>query len=105
MSDPTLLILSIGSVVLTLLGTMKCIKSFSSFCCTIQMADEKNPIDPLNPVSIPVVQKTQLMNLVSVALVQRFTPRTAKTIAQPNAQPNAILVQSPCASDSIVMSV
>ena len=97
MSDPTLLILSIGSVVLTLLGAMKCIKSFSSFCCTIQMADEKNPIDPLNPVSIPVVQKTQLLN----AIQQRFTPRQAKTVAQPN----AILVQSPSASDSIVMSV
>ena len=103
MSDPTLLILSIGSVILTLLGAMKCIKSFSSICCTIQMADEKNPIDPLNPVSIPVVQKSLIMN----ALQQRFTPRTAKT---KQASPNAILVQSPTqsptqTSDSIVMSV
>ena len=100
--DPTLLILSIGSVILTIIAGLRCIKSCSSICCTVKMQPEPNPIDVNNPTTmVPIVQKTQLLS----AIQQRFTPRTAKTVAQPN----AILVQSPqqspCASDSIVMSV
>ena len=76
MTDPTLLILSIGSVILTILASLKCIKSCSSLCCTIEIQDN-NQSQTNNPS--PRISKTPFAR----ALQQKFTPRRPKPPAQP----------------------
>ena len=63
-SDPVTLVLSIGSIIISVLGALRCIKSINSCCCQVQIQDIENQNQPNPP-------KLSFADIVKA----KFTPR------------------------------
>ena len=80
-ADPTTLVLSIGSIIISVLAGLRCIKSCSSFCCRIEMQDPPPQASDNQPPTPP--RRTTFSEFIQ----RKITPRRP----QPQAQPEAIL--------------
>jgi hypothetical protein len=81
MDNTILLVLAVGSIVVSVIASLKCIKTCSGLCFKIETVQNNDN------VSEPTIRKTALMDLIA----QRITPRP------PRQQPP----QSPSTSNAI----
>ena len=78
-ADPVSLVLSIGSIIISVLAGLRCIKSCSSFCCRIEMQDPPPQASDMTTQPPTPPRKTTFSEYIQ----RKLTPRRHQQPANP----------------------
>jgi hypothetical protein len=91
MDNNVILVFAVGSIIVSVIASLKCIKTCSGLCFKIET------VQNVDNVSEPTIRKTALMDLITQRITPRPAPNSRPPVATSNSRPIgpvAVLVDS-----------